>query len=943
MGLPLHGLNRMIFSRILTPPHKSKDPAKRIRAVEGLSAAKPADKSVLHELAFNDADADVSLAALHKLNSFALWQKMSQIARNDKVQRTARAKVESALFQSEALNDAERKAFLLESAPVELILRVLDHHPALVRDHSFIRQLVNKVGRDSFTERVLVAADDAGLTRSLLANESDTRWLTRLNKKLHNADSQAFIEAQLTAIRAEQDRPVQLERDATLVLSKLWALIEKNDFPSVQEQHQALTREFEQLADSFACLDAESQAELNGKYRRIEAQVSGHLDTLAPQWRQQQEAERSAQAINAAQAALIAAREAVDWLYQTRLHEATLAEVETVSNTVRQLEQQSEVLAASQPESVVRKKILAAQQALTKQLDDFSAQQQQAVKALEVLEKVEAMTTGERSYEQDYLPLATRWRELTAVLHTIPDDWQRRMRDCQQHWQHYNDQHKAETQQAVKQCRKHLNAMDNLVSSGRYRAAMGRFDKLRTSYQALPEAEQQRLRKRYTQAEEAVSRLAGWQHYLAAPRRPELITQAKELAASPVTNVHERAETIRYLRKQWQSLSLPGNEDDTDTATFNAVLEEAFVPCREYYAQQARQREQAAEQRHQLVTAARDLAGANAEDVAELAARVDKLRQQWRQAGNIERKHYQQLKDAFEQALLPAQQRVDDWYQQNRQTKQRLVEQVKALSAASEPEQAAHQAQQLQQQWKAVGHAGRRHETKLWQAFREANDGVFAVVKEQRQQQRQAGDASLKAWMRKASSLSAEISASSLNASNQKLQILTDELRALPDAVQQKGRRKLAGITQQLADLERQQQAQQQRQKYLALAELIRQVANGDAGVPAEHPQWHQLDKQWQRHLRDGGGDELSRHQLTVALEMALSRTTPEQDTDVRLALQLAQLSARLERGERWSADSLISAWLAHGLPTESEHTLTTRFMQCLAALAGVEEVKNGK
>jgi hypothetical protein len=56
----------MIFDRFFKAKYLNSDPQVRLAAIATLSVDKPADKQVLHELAFNDSQASVSLAALDK-------------------------------------------------------------------------------------------------------------------------------------------------------------------------------------------------------------------------------------------------------------------------------------------------------------------------------------------------------------------------------------------------------------------------------------------------------------------------------------------------------------------------------------------------------------------------------------------------------------------------------------------------------------------------------------------------------------------------------------------------------------------------------------------------------------------------------------------------------------------------------------------------------------
>ena len=102
----------MIFSRIFAPSHQSPKPEKRMQAIESLSPEKAQEKTILHELAFNDEDANVSLAALEKLNSFVLWLKMSQIAKQSRVKKAAEKKVNAALL-GEGMSHSPAKRYSL--------------------------------------------------------------------------------------------------------------------------------------------------------------------------------------------------------------------------------------------------------------------------------------------------------------------------------------------------------------------------------------------------------------------------------------------------------------------------------------------------------------------------------------------------------------------------------------------------------------------------------------------------------------------------------------------------------------------------------------------------------------------------------------------------------------------------------------------------------------
>ena len=98
-----------------------------MQAIESLSPEKAQEKTILHELAFNDEDANVSLAALEKLNSFVLWLKMSQIAKQSRVKKAAEKKVNAALLGEGdvTLSRQEIFSFLTETANADLVVQLV--------------------------------------------------------------------------------------------------------------------------------------------------------------------------------------------------------------------------------------------------------------------------------------------------------------------------------------------------------------------------------------------------------------------------------------------------------------------------------------------------------------------------------------------------------------------------------------------------------------------------------------------------------------------------------------------------------------------------------------------------------------------------------------------------------------------------------------------------
>ena len=91
----------MIFKRFFKPKWQHPDAAVRQQAILELNRDDNADKSVLHELAFNDGAEAVRKAALVKLNDFSLWWQASKHDNAERLQQLAEQALISQLLQNE--------------------------------------------------------------------------------------------------------------------------------------------------------------------------------------------------------------------------------------------------------------------------------------------------------------------------------------------------------------------------------------------------------------------------------------------------------------------------------------------------------------------------------------------------------------------------------------------------------------------------------------------------------------------------------------------------------------------------------------------------------------------------------------------------------------------------------------------------------------------------
>ena len=936
----------MIFSRIFAPSHTSQKPEKRLEAIDKLSPEKPQDKTILHELAFNDANADVSLAALEKLDSFVLWQKMAQIGKSPKVKKMAQRRVNEAISGdgSIALSAEEKSSFLRETASVDVIIDVVQRETALLNDTDLAFALLAKVDKPSFTQYVFLNANNVKLQRQLISSQSQTNILQKWAKKLSNSDTLDAINNRIEEITAAEKKPVELKKQLTLCLSKYRALLDKTDVEQVVELQTAYQSELEGLFAQASILSSNDKPEFEEKRDKIVEQVNRYVDRIRPAWEEKQKATVLANTQALCEQQLTHAKEQVDWLYNTRLCEATLADVATVNESVRGVEATLEQLSQLGSNGKRESEIQLAVDALNGKLEAFSMQQQYGQKLLSRLNVVEDVAQRLKSEDVD----DAQKRDLRSEFDTAIDDYSAISRELIAQPKSLLQRFKAATKQVradekaakskhldeLKQVRKQISIVDNLVSQGKFRAAMAKFKKLSDSVASLPESLRKDIDKRFQKTADDIARLEGWQSYIAAPRKPALVEEAKELAAAPVENIKQRSESIKYLRSQWLSLNTSSASDNEQENAalqqdFDNALEKAFEPCREHYAKLDAERSAALELRRSII----EKVASVPEDIepAELSKTLDRLAKQWRACGQIEKQAYEQLKIEWKAVFSPLQKRVYAWQSDNQALKQKLVDKVNTLQDAEDISDAAESAQQLQQEWKRIGHAGKREESRLWAEFKAGNDAIFEHLKTQRKAQNSE-------YAEQADQLMALIASTPLecdeNTFQSTVQPLQEAMSTLPKPQRVKVERKLEALFKQRESMQRENDAKIIEARAHA---IIRLLQNDE--LEARDELLDILGKRWSNLLTNASAADTPRHDrswLTVALEVASDMPSPQADASIRSSVQLQMMTAKLEQGKAPEAEEILSDWLQHGEVKEGESGLLQRVITIIDKNPGV-------
>jgi len=889
----------MIFKRWFKPKWQHQDPAVRMSAIASLDHGDSQQKEVLHELAFNDGAEQVRRAALERLNEFSLWWQASKHESADRLKQFAEQQLIEMLLQNRVSAGLKQK--FIEECHRSSILEQLAQHDG---DVDIRYQLLQRLQRqDLWVKAVTDTSLPLHIRQQLLPLISDDKALERLSKQVEPSLLSGIRELLEQRIMA-RERPEKLKKQLVVLLAKLNAVRERSDALPAWQQWQELVAQWQTLALELNLLpDGEEFAQ---KFQRIEQQT---LSSLKPRVDAAQAAAVQADQIAAAEAQTKQFSEQIQLLSRTITDEIAAGDLDVAANRQQDLESLTKaVLHAQLPSQQQLVKQLAK---LQQQLDMVPVISEQLAQLARLLADISAqplpaLDTVDAAW-QAFVKWQQQWQATSRVMQVaVPEQFASSYQQTVEHWRRHCEPLLQGQQKQQKLLRSKLQEFKRLHEEGRYKTLFGLLkgiEQQAASLSTIPAL----LQKDLDAAREQVQHLTELQAYIATPRKQELIAQMQVLVGESVDSVKDRAEAVKLARRTWNSLGRADEEvDETLNEQFNQLCEQAFAPCREHYAEQDAQRALAADRKRQLIEQMTSYAFADVKDVEK---QLQHWQEQWDQAGATERDVHQELLGQYRSVVTVARQFVKQHYQAVALRKQELIQQAKQIVELADAFDAANQLKALQQQWKVVGFAGKKADQELWNEFRSICDAGFAkrdAVKTARKEQ----DAQ---QLQQQQELLAQLRAAEDQQSVlQQLKAVSwvSELRAevssLIDAIEQRQ------TEQRIAD-----KAGQQQQLFELLAS-----PNPDVG---------QLPPAYRLVFGAGQEHALSRHQLTVAMELIAGLDSAPADQAMRQSVQMTLLSEKLNQGEDVTVAALFGRWLQYGAVDAAELPLLKRVQQVLA------------
>jgi hypothetical protein len=274
--------------------------------------------------------------------------------------------------------------------------------------------------------------------------------------------------------------------------------------------------------------------------------------------------------------------------------------------------------------------------------------------------------------------------------------------------------------------------------------------------------------------------LEGWQRWRADQLREELVAKAEALLQAPEgqrMGGRKMQETLRSLRDQWKTTDQGGQPNQALWKRFDEACTEAHKVVEAWLTQVRQQADAHKAQRLAIIDEIKAWTAEHAEST-DWKAQVRALQvfsERWREAGHLSEKAFADIQPVWKETMHAAHARLEAAQNESTARRRALIDEAVALGAA--PMLRIDAVKALQQRWQAEAHTvplERKHEQKLWEAFRQPIDAAFA----RKSTEREKATAALNEHDQRVLDASRALEAASANGDAQQIRAAMAELEA---------------------------------------------------------------------------------------------------------------------------------------------------------------------
>jgi ATP-dependent RNA helicase SUPV3L1/SUV3 len=296
---------------------------------------------------------------------------------------------------------------------------------------------------------------------------------------------------------------------------------------------------------------------------------------------------------------------------------------------------------------------------------------------------------------------------------------------------------------ATEAVRDALAKLEQEIAQGHGKASAGAAGALRNALKEHGRLVDDKQENQAHAALAAAGEMEGWQRWRADQLRQELVAKAEGLFEHPAPvegqepqppkpryGGRKMQEQLRALREQWKQTDQGGPPNHALWKRFDDACNEAYKVVESWL---DKVKSEAAEHKAQRLALLEEVKAWTAEnqtardgDWKGFNRILHQFEDRWRDAGHLNEKAFAELQPLWKEAMRAASAPLDAMQKQSLERRHAMIDEAKALGA--EPQLRIDAVKSLQQRWQAEAQAiplDRKHEQKLWDAFRKPIDDAF--------------------------------------------------------------------------------------------------------------------------------------------------------------------------------------------------------------------------
>ena len=305
--------------------------------------------------------------------------------------------------------------------------------------------------------------------------------------------------------------------------------------------------------------------------------------------------------------------------------------------------------------------------------------------------------------------------------------------------------------QATQAVREALARLEQEIAQGHGKASAGAAAALRNALKEHGKLIDDKLENQAHAALAAAGELEGWQRWRADQLRQELVAKAEGLFehSAPVEGQEPQPpkpryggrkmqEQLRALREQWKQTDQGGAPNHALWKRFDDACNEAHKVVEAWLDKVKADAAEHRAQRLALIDEVKAWAAENPTardgDWKGFNRILHQFEGRWRDAGHLSEKAFAELQPLWKEAIQAAAAPLEAIQKESLERRHAMIDEAKALGAA--PQLRVDAVKALQQHWQAEAQAvplDRKHEQKLWDAFRKPIDDAFNRKGEERE------------------------------------------------------------------------------------------------------------------------------------------------------------------------------------------------------------------